>query len=121
MQLSPDHRWVDFKQRNRAAILWLIFGLPTTFFIAELFAHFTPFERLHVLFGVVTLWGIVFVWLGVRVSNLCCPRCGNLFFGDGGGEQDMRGSIDKSSVNRIIHAFVGRRCKSCGLKLYVQS
>lgn len=121
MQLSSYYRWVDFKQRNRAAILWLILGLPATFFIAELVAHFTPFERLHVLFGVAILWGIVFVWLGVRVSSLRCPRCGNLFFGDGGGEQDMHGSIGRSSANRIIYAFVGRCCKSCGLKLYVQS
>ena len=121
MQLSSDYRWADFKQRNRAAILWLILGLPATFFIAKLFAYFTPFNQLHVLIGVAILWGIVFVWLGVRVSNLRCPRCGNLFFGDGGGEQDMRGNIGRSSAKRIIYASVGRCCRSCGLKLYAQS
>ena len=121
MQLSSDYRWLDFKQRSRAAILWLILGLPATFLIAELCAYFMPLERHYVLFVVAILWGIVLLWLGVRVSNLRCPRCGNPYFADGGGELNVRGSIEKSSVKRIIYASVGRCCKSCVLKLYSQT
>lgn len=97
---------MNFKKRNRAAILWLSLGLPAIFLIAELLVNFTPIERTHVLLGLVILWGFVFVRLGVRVSNLLCPRCGKLFFGDGGDEQDMRGSVKKSPANRIIYAFL---------------
>ena len=115
---NVGQRWIVFKQRNRAAILWFILGLPAAWFIAELCAHFTLIARLPMLFGAALLWGLVFVWLGVRVSRLHCPRCGNLFFGDGGGEQDIRTRIAKNSANRIGYAFVGRCCKCCGLKLY---
>lgn len=118
MQSSSEYRWMDFKKKNRAAILWLSLGLPAIFLIAELLGNFTPIERTHMLLGLAVFWGVVFVRLGVRVSNLLCPRCGKLFFGDGGGEQDMRGNVKKWPKNRICYAFFGRCCKNCGLKLY---
>ena len=120
MQSSYEQSWADFKKKIRAAIIFFSVVLPTGFLVAYVLVYFTPFERPRALIGVAVVWGIVFAWLGVRVSNLCCPGCGKLFFGDGGGDQDVRGSAAKVSPKRIMRASVGRVCRSCGLKLYAQ-
>jgi hypothetical protein len=96
--------WADFKRRNRAAILFLILGLPAFCFLAFIILktfHFNANAVGPVMFGSISIWAVIFLILAFRFSRFRCPRCGGRFF----------------SHQEVVIGGVSN-CAQCGLKLY---
>jgi hypothetical protein len=96
--------WSAFRRSNRAAMLWLVPGLPLAMGIAAVVASLFAAELGLILFFVGLLWACVFAWLAFQVTRFACPRCKAAYF-------------SHRDVPLIVGAFY-RRCASCGLELY---
>ena len=95
--------WAIFRKRNRAAILWLLLGLPvfSALSIGATLVFGTKTTAPVFLFVVMSVWSAIFLVLGFRVTSLKCPRCRGVFF----------------SHAEFVHTNT-RYCAKCGLKLY---
>jgi len=95
MTLYPE-QWRDYRWRHWSAVVGLLFGLPTAFFIAYALSHHFNLKIDTALLIVIPVWAALWLWLALRVTRFPCPSCGAPF----------------NSSHRCCH---------CGLWLYEQA